>query len=326
MAISSNKAVNAAIAANVAVTTLKFIGAAITGSSAMLSEGVHSLVDTGDSILLLVGLRLSLKPPDRKHPLGHGRELYFWSMVVAMIIFGGGCCVNVFEGVSRIMHPRPIESASLSYVILACAAAFDGVSLTIGFRQFRRRYRETAFFKGLRRSKDPTTFAVILEDASDLLGIGAAFLGIWLSQRYRLAILDGVASIVIGGILASVAFLLGRECHGLLIGEAADDSLLQQIRDAARLDDRIKAMNDPLTLHLGPRDVMLALSVAFRDDLDAKALAATIDDMQAAIRSAVPQITRIFIEAEAISDRAQPHRNGTERPNVSGSPGEGILA
>lgn len=288
----------AAIASNAATTVIKGIAAAVTGSSAMLSESVHSLVDTGDSILLLVGKLRSQKPPDRGHALGYGRELYFWSMVVSMIIFGAGGCINMFEGVTRIIHPKPAEHVLWSYIVLGCAAILDGASFTVGYKQFRKEYRHGGFFAGLRQSKDPTTFAVVLEDGSDLLGMTVAFLGIWLGQRYHLPVLEGIASVIIGGILASVAFLLGRECHGLLIGESADKALLERITQAALVSDGVEQVGDPVTMYFGPHDIMLALPVRFLPDLDAKSLAATIDKMETSIRKEAPDVKRMFIEAE----------------------------
>jgi len=298
----------AAIAADAAAATVKFVAAAITGSAGMLSQAVQSAVDTANSGLLLLGIRLSRKPPDREHPMGHGRELYFWTMVVAMVILGVGGGINVFEGVNRILHPRPTQHVLWNYAVLAGAAILDGGSLLIAIRQYRANYLRESFFATFRKSKDPSIFAVLLEDASDLLGVAAAFLGILLGQRLGMPRLDGAASIVIGAILGTVAFLLGRECHGLLIGEGASRALLDQIRGAARLDDRIAHVGEPLTMYFGPDDLMLALSVEFRKDLDADALAKTIDEMESAIRRAAPGVTRIFIEAQSVIEAARkPH-------------------
>jgi cation diffusion facilitator family transporter len=294
------KSVIAAMTADAAATLMKFIAAGVTGSSAMLSQAIQSMVDTGDTVLLLMGTRLSRKPADRAHPLGHGRELYFWTMIVAAVIFGAGGGINVFEGVSRIIHPQPARHLVWSYAVLAGAAVLGGISLVFARREYRKVYRYRPFFPALRASKDPTTFAVLLEDGSDLLGIATAFLGISLGHWLRMPMLDGVASVIIGGILASVAFLLGRECHGLLIGEAASDEMIRRIQEVARIDDRIEQIGDPLTIYLGPHDIVLALSVQFRKDLEASELAKTIDQMESAIRRTAPDVNRIFVEAESV--------------------------
>lgn len=290
--------------ADAMASVMKFVAAAMTGSAGMLSQAIQSTVDTADSGLLLLGIRMSRKPADRAHPMGHGRELYFWTMIVATVIFGVGGGINVFAGVTRIIHPRPPEHVLWSYLVLAGAAILDGLSMLFARRQYRRIYRRRPFFAALRQSKDPTTFAVLLEDGSDLLGVATAFLGISLSRWLPAS--DGIASILIGVILAAVAFLLGRECHGLLIGESGSDELVERIRSVARIDDRIEAVGDPLTVYFGPRDVMLALSVQFRKDLDANALAQTIDEMESAIRQNAPDVTRIFIEAESVIRAAKP--------------------
>jgi len=300
---AGSKAVVAAFCTDAVATVLKFIAAGVTGSAGMFSQGIQSAVDTLDTALLLMGIHLSHKPPDRMHPMGHGRELYFWTMIVATVIFGVGGGINIFVGVLRIIQPRPTGHLVWSYAVLAGAAVLDGVNLMFASRQYRRIYRGRPFFAAFRKSKDPTTFAVMLEDGSDLLGISAAFAGIALSRW--IPALDGVASIVIGAILVAVAFLLSRECHGLLIGEAGSDELLERIRKVAKIDDRIDRVGDPLTLYFGPQDVMLALSVQFRKDLDADSLARAIDDMESAIRRNTPEITRIFIEAESLIKAAK---------------------
>lgn len=300
----SKKSVFAAIAANATGTIIKFVAAVMTGSSGMLSQAIQSAVDTADSALLLLGMKLSRKPPDRNHPMGHGRELYFWTMIMAAVICAAGGGMNLLEGISRILHPQRAEHLAWNYAVLAISAVLDGFSLAVGFRQYRRKYRGSSFFPAFRESKDPTTFAVILEDGSDLLGIAVAFLGMSLGNWLDLPVLDGVASVAIGAILTSVAFLLGRECHGLLIGEAAGDEMLERIRAAARIDDRIERIGNPLTMYFGPHDVILALSVQFRKELDAHSLAQTIDEMESAIRRSVPDVTRIFIEAESFLQAA----------------------
>jgi cation diffusion facilitator family transporter len=300
MSEESKIAVFAAMGGNLAVAILKFMAALVTGSSAMWSEAVHSVVDTGDSLLLYMGLRLSQRPPDRTHPMGYGKELYFWSTVVSMMIFGAGGCVTIYEGVLRVLHPEPSTNLFWNYAVLGGAALFEGTSLAIGYRQFRKSRPGEPFWQAFRRSKDPTTFTVVFEDSAALLGLLVAFLGIFLANTFGMPVLDGVASIVIGTILACVALLLGRESRGLLIGEAADPELLECITKAASRSGDIDQVSDPLTMYFGPENVMLALSVHFRRELSADEVAAAVDRMEAEIRRQAPQVKRIFVEAEAL--------------------------
>jgi cation diffusion facilitator family transporter len=300
MAEESNAAIIAAMAANAAITTLKTIAATITGSSAMMSEAVHSLVDTGDSVMLYVGKRRSAKPPDRMHPLGYGRELYFWTMVVAMVIFGAGGVVNIYEGIVRVLHPEPARRLLWNYAVLGGAGLFEAISFSFGFRQYRSESRGRRFFEALRTTKDPTTFAVIFEDGTDLIGIAIAGAGIWLGSHFQMPVFEGIASIAIGALLGVIAFLLGRECRGLLIGEAAEAAVLDRIRDAARTTARIEAVGDPLTIYFGPHQMMLALSVRFHGDLTAVELARAIDELETSVHRAVPDVKRIFVDAEPI--------------------------
>ena len=186
----SKLAVFGAIAANVTIATMKFVGAGATGSSAMLSEGIHSLVDSGDGLLLLVGMRLADRPPDERHPFGHGKELYFWSLIVAVLIFGVGGGVSIYEGILRLLDPQPMENAGWSYAILAGAAVFEGTSLTIAVRQFKRSIGDAPFWESLRTSKDPTLYTVMAEDSAALAGLAAAAIGVFGSDSLGMPAFD----------------------------------------------------------------------------------------------------------------------------------------
>ncbi len=300
MAGESRTAVIAAIAGNLAVAVTKFTAAAITGSSAMLAEAIHSTVDTSDGLLLFLGMKLSSKPPDELHPFGHGKDLYFWSLVVAMMIFAVGGGITAYEGLLRILNPRPAENPMWNYIVLGCAAVFEGASLGIGFHQFGKARGRKPFWRAVRQTKDPTTFVVVFEDSAAILGLVVAFLGVWLGEVYHAPMLEGVASIMIGLILAVVAFLLGRECRSLLVGEGADSNTLKRVRELVRIDDRIEAVSDPLTMYFGPHHIMLALSVEFRDDLNFGDIEGAVDEMETRIRGEFPDIKRIFVEADSL--------------------------
>jgi cation diffusion facilitator family transporter len=215
----SQLAIYGAIAANLAIATTKFVVAGITGSSAMLSEGIHSSVDTFNGILLLVGIRLSRRPATPEHPFGHGKELYFWSLIVAVLIFGLGGGVSFYEGVQHIRHPQPLRDPTWNYVVLAAAAVFESLSFVIALRQFRKQTGKVPFWQAARLSKDPTTTTVLAEDAAALAGLAIAAAGIALSHRLDMPALDGAASVAIGLLLAGVATLLTWQSRGLLIGE-----------------------------------------------------------------------------------------------------------
>jgi cation diffusion facilitator family transporter len=303
MAGESKTAIIAAIAGNIGVAAIKFVAATFTGSSAMLSEGVHSLVDTGDGLLLFFGLKRSQRPPDEEHPFGHGKELYFWAFVVSMMIFAAGGVLTIYEGVLHVKHPEPVQDMMWNYATLSAAFLFEGISLAIGYRQFKKEIGKQAIWQAIRRSKDPTTFTVVFEDTAALLGLVIAFFGIWLSERLQLPLLDGVASICIGLLLAGVAILLGRECLGLIVGEGAEPEKLRRIRRIAESQSGIVRVRDLLTMYFGPETVLLNLGVEFRSDLTAQEVALCVDGLEAAIVREMPEVKRMFIEAEALTKR-----------------------
>jgi cation diffusion facilitator family transporter len=297
------KSIYAAIAANLAIAVTKFIAAAVTGSSAMLSEGIHSLVDTGNGGLLLLGIYQSKKPPDATHPFGHGKEIYFWTLIVAIMIFAVGGGISAYEGILHILHPHRLEDPTWNYIVLGLAALFEGLSLIVAFRQFNSLKGEQTTWRAIRTSKDPTIFTVLLEDSAAMLGLVAAFVGIYLSHRLNNPYFDGLASITIGIILAVVAVLLAYESKGLLIGEGADPQTLERIRTIAEADPGVERVRRPLTMYFGPRTVLLTLDVQFHKKLSETELVAAVDRLETAIRSQYPDIKQIFIEAESISAR-----------------------
>ena len=290
----SRFAVIASIAANVAIALTKFIVAAVSGSTAMLAEGVHSLSNCFDGTLLLLGERRSRRTADETHPFGYGRELYFWSFVVAVVFFTLGAGVTVYEGIHHVLHPPPLRAARWSYIVLAVAAVFDGASFAIGFKQFRRHSRGRSYWRTIRDSKNPTLISVVLEDVADLLGLACAFFGVFLSHALRRPELDGVASIAIGGILAALAVILLIETHGLLIGESADPSLVQAVRETAAACSPVMIVDQILTVHTGPDEVVLILRLVFQPTVSAGEIQGRSRDLEQRLRRAHPALKRIF--------------------------------
>jgi len=305
----SKKAIYAAIAGNLAIAITKFTAAGFTGSSAMLAEGIHSLVDTGNGGLLLVGLSRSKKPPDTTHPFGYGKELYFWTLIVAMLIFGVGGGVSIYEGVLHLLHPGPLEDPFWNYIVLGIAIVFEGVVLVIAFKQFQAIKGEQSTWQAVRTSKDPTTFTVLFEDSAAMLGLIAAALGIFLAHQFNNPYLDGVASIIIGLILASVALFIGYESKGLLVGEGADPETLQSIKALAERDPAIRAVERPLTMHFGPHTVLLTMRVRFRTGSSGTERESAVERLEKTIRANHEAIKHIFIEPEL------PSANRREKPS-----------
>jgi len=303
----SKTAVFGAIAANTAIAVMKFIGAAATGSAAMLSEGIHSTVDTGNGLLLLMGMRMAERPPDEVHPFGHGKELYFWSLIVAVLIFGVGGGISIYEGILHLMTPQPLEDPTWSYVILAGSFLFESASFWIAVRQFRRATAGTPAWEALRTSKDPTIYTVMAEDSAALAGLLVAGLGIWGSHALDMPSLDAAASIVIGALLCAVATLLIHQSRRLLIGEAVDRGTAQRIRGIAQAEKTVHRAGWPMTMHLGPDDVLLALDIEFCRGTPAEELMRSVDRIETAVRRQVPEIGRIYIESRQVeADDALP--------------------
>jgi cation diffusion facilitator family transporter len=319
MTSGSKKAIYAAIGGNLAIAVTKFAAAFFTGSSAMLSEGIHSLVDTGNGGLLLMGIRLSHKPADATHPFGYGKEVYFWTLVVAILIFAGGGGFSIYEGVLHLLHPSELSDPVWNYLVLGFAAVFEGFALAVAYKAFRAIQGEQTVWEAIKRSKDPTTFTVLFEDSAAMLGLVVAFLGVFLSHRFNNPYLDGAASVLIGVILSAVAMLLAWESKGLLVGEGADSRIVESVRRLAQADPDVERVKNPLTMHFGPHNVLLTMDIQFRPGLSAREVEAAIDRLEKAIQSQYPDIRHIFIEAESIAaamreaaDTSTSRRLGTE--------------
>ncbi|MGI4865629.1 MAG: cation diffusion facilitator family transporter [Janthinobacterium lividum] len=292
----SKTAIVAALAANLAIAAIKFVAAWFTGSSAMLSEGIHSLVDTANEWLLLLGLRRSQQPADAARPFGYGKELYFWAFVVAIFIFALGGGLSLYEGIEHLRHPEPLRSPTWNYVVLALAFCFDGYSFLVGRRTFNAQRGRQPFWKAFRASKDPSTFVVLFEDASDLLGLLIAFAGVFCSHWLHMPRLDGAASVGIGLLLLVVAGLLLRETKSLLLGEPAEAAVLRQIMALAQAESAVVRVAAPLSTYLSPHEVLLVLPVEFQSSLPAAELAQLAEQLSAAIKADYPDVKHVFVQ------------------------------
>lgn len=277
----------------------------------MLSEAVHSLVDTGNGFLLLLGLRRSRREPDRAHPFGYGKEVYFWTLVVAMLIFAGGGGVSIYEGIRHLAHPAELGDPTMSYIVLGLAMVFEGGALTVAYREFRGAIGDTPLWTAIREAKDPTAFAVLLEDSAAMSGLAVALVGVFASAALGNPYLDGAASVVIGFILMGVATVLAWESRGLLIGEAGTPTMVAGIRDAALADDDVVAVTGVRTMHVGPRTVLANLELRFARHLDAAGMEAAVDRVEAAIRAVVPEVDYVSVEPEP--GHGEPGGNRTSR-------------
>jgi cation diffusion facilitator family transporter len=292
----SRTVIYAALAGNLAIAAVKLAAALYTGSSAMLTEAVHSAVDTGNQGLLLYGMRRAARPADATHPFGHGLELYFWSFVVALMIFALGGAYSIYEGIEKLRHPAPIESPWINFAVLGAAIVFEGLSFFVAWREMRRRYAALPIWTAVERSKDPSTFAVILEDGAALVGLAIALAGITAALLLDEPRADGAASIAIGLLLVATAFLLSRETRSLLTGEAASAALLERARALVADDPRVRAVGRLRSLHLGPTAVLLAVAIEPRSDLDAAGLQGALADLERALRQGMPVVAHVFFE------------------------------
>lgn len=296
---SSKKAIYAALAGNGMIALTKFFASAYTGSSAMFSEAIHSVVDTGNQILLLYGIKRSERPADKTHPFGYGMEVYFWSFVVAILLFGLGSGVSIYEGISKIQNPHPVKNPFVNYIVIGFAIIFETIAFSVAYRELRKTKGSQSLIKAIRTSKDPTIFTVLFEDFAALLGLMVAGLAIYLGEVLNLPILDGIASVIIGLILALTASLLAFECKGLLCGEAANDQIVAGIKDIVKGEKDVLYINEILTMHLGPQDILLNISLDFKDAISSGNVETTISELETSIKSKFPEIKRVFIEAQS---------------------------
>lgn len=303
MRSSSKISIYAALTGNFLVAVTKFAAAIITSSSAMLSEGIHSLVDTGNQFLLLFGLKESKKPANELYPYGHGKEVYFWSFVVAILIFALGAGVSVYEGISHLINPNPIEDPFVNYIVLSLAFVFEGITLIIAVKQFSKEKGKYSYIEAVHRGKDPTNFVVLFEDSAAVIGIITAFIGIFLVQITGNQYFDGIASIIIGIILGVTASLLAYETKGLLIGESANKEIISKIREIILSINEIENINELLTMHMGPDYILVNIAVDFIDSINSNEVEKIVSQLDKIIKDALPDVKRIFIEAESFTKK-----------------------
>jgi cation diffusion facilitator family transporter len=294
----SKKVIYAALAGNALIAVTKFGAAAYTGSSAMLSEAVHSLVDTGNQGLLLLGIKRSQRPADDSHPFGYGLELYFWAFVVAILIFGLGAGISFYEGINKLLNPHPVTSFTVNYIVLGSAMVFEAVAWRIAYREFNRVRGRAGFVEAVRRSKDPTVFTVLFEDTAAMLGLIAAFAGVLATHLWQIHWADATASLVIGAILALTAAGLAYETKSLLTGEAASRATVDTIRQTAREAPGVLDVTEVKTIHLGPNDILLNLSLELGSDVSIAEAEGTVAGLELKIQRHFPAIKQIMIEVQ----------------------------
>ena len=307
MSSGSKKVIIAALIGNSLISITKFGAAAFTGSSAMLSEGIHSLVDTGNQILLLYGIKRAAKPADDDFPFGYGKEIYFWSFIVAILIFALGGGISIYEGIRHFQNPEPITNPMINYVVLGLAMVFEGAAWFFAFKEFSKMKGKWGYIEAIQRAKDPTIFVVLFEDSAAMLGLAVAFAGIALSQYTGILVFDSIASIVIGLILIGTAIWLAYETKSLLIGESANRFIIKAIREILQSNNNIEHVNEILTMHMGPDYILANISVDFNDNISADEIEKCVAEIDLKIKQQHPQIKRIFIEAEKfVSKRPAP--------------------
>lgn len=301
MAHSTSKSVvYAALAGNLLIAVIKFGAAFFTSSSAMFSEAIHSLVDTGNQLLLLIGLKQSARPATPAHPFGHGLQLYFWTFVVAILIFGIGAGVSIYQGIDKIRTPHPVEHVMVNYVVIGLSILFEGYVWVKALKAFNKVRGNAGWISAVHSSKDPSLFTVLFEDTAALLGLLVAFVSIFLSETLQLPVLDGVASLVIGLILAVTAGFLAFECQSLLTGEGASPEVREGIRRISSSQQGVVGTNELLTMHFGPQDVLVTLSLDFEDGLPAAKVEEAVTQIDCRIKTAFPQVSRVFVEAQSL--------------------------
>lgn len=302
--LRANLVLIGALAANIGIGVAKFVAAAMTGSSSMLSEGFHSCVDSLNQVLLLYGQHRAKRPPDQKHPFGYGRELYFWAFIVALLIFTIGAGVSVYEGLRHIAHPEPMTSATVNYVVLAISFVLEGSSWTLAMREFGKSKGELGWWQAIHQSKDPAGFIVLFEDSAALAGLVIAALGVFASHALNRPELDGWASIAIGAVLAIVAAFLARESKGLLIGERAEPAVVAAVYQLVDHHPAVTCVNHVRTIHTAPDSVFVAISADFHDAVTMGDGERLIEEIERKLKAALPMLSSIYIRPEKREDAA----------------------
>lgn len=294
---ASKTPIYTALGANLLIAITKLTAAVFTGSSAMVSEGIHSLVDTSNEVLLLLGISKSKKPADKKRPFGYGKELYFWSFVVSLLFFALGGGFSIYEGIEHLMNPQEVKNPIWNYIVLGIAFTFDGISFITAMREFKRQRGDVPFWEAVHVSKDPSTFVVLFEDAADVIGILIAFTGILLGQLLDNPYIDGIASVMIGLLLTAVAILLVRESRSLLMGESASAEELHNIIALAESHENVELVMSQQSMYLAPEEVILVLKIRFKSGIDVSDVTATIKQLRESIQGKFPHFKQVYVEA-----------------------------
>ena len=299
MAAGTKKVIYAALVGNSLIAVSKFVAASITGSSAMLSEAIHSVVDTGNQGLMLFGLRRAKKPADDSHPFGYGAEIYFWSFVVAILVFAVGAGVSAYEGVRKLLHPHDMTDAYINLIVLGLAICFEAVAWYIAYKEFNKVRGRRSLIAAIKGAKDPTIITVLFEDTAAMIGLVVALIGIIIASEAGIPEADGIASILIGVVLAGTALMLAIETKGLLIGERATKETIHGIRLIIADEPGILRVNELLTLHIGPEDVLATMRLDFADELSSADVEALVTKLETRIREKFPEIAQVYIAAQS---------------------------
>lgn len=292
----SNFAIYGAITADILIAISKFVAAFFTGSSAMFAEGIHSATDTGNGLLLLLGIKRAKRPASKSHPFGYGLEIYFWSFVVSILIFSVGGGFAIYEGVHSLNNPQIVENPSWNYAVLSAAILFEGTSLIISIRNFNKSHSYGSLLSNIIKSKDPASFAIIIEDIAAIIGLVIAFLGVFISRHFQNQYADGIASLLIGTVLLGVATFLARETKGLLLGESASTNVLENIKTILKNHNDIKEFGMPKTIHFGPDHILAIMEVNFKENLSLWAVEQIIERIQQDIKKKCPKVSQVFIQ------------------------------
>lgn len=303
---AANKSIYAALLANLLIAITKFIAGAVSNSAAMIAEGVHSVVDTINQMLLLLGLRLSKKKPDKYHPLGYGKELYFWSFVVSILIFGLGGGISMYQGITHIIHPIELGDATWSYVVLALSVVFEGSSLIIAAKEFDKLRDGQTWWDAIIRSKDPSTFLVLFEDSAAVVGLFIVAICLYLSHHLNKPFIDGIASLLVGLILIAVSLILARESRSLLMGEGIRKDTKLNIKKIIEDDEATLSLMHILSTYQSPTEILLMLIVAFKPDLDTAEINDAIDRIREKIKAEYGLMRFVIIQPEIFEEKVDP--------------------
>jgi cation diffusion facilitator family transporter len=303
----SSKSIYAALFANLLIAVTKFIAGAIGNSASMIAEGIHSVVDTINQLLLLLGLKLSKKKPDRRHPLGYGKELYFWSFVVSILIFGLGGGVSVYQGITHIIHPEELGDPTWSYVVLAASIVFEGASLIVAAIEFNKLRDGQTWWGAIIKSKDPSTFLVLFEDSAAVVGLFIVAICLWLSHHLNKPFIDGIASLVVGLILIFVSLILARESRSLLMGEGIKMNTKKRIRQIAEGDEGVMKLMHLMSTYQSPEEILVMLIIAFKPDMKTGEINDSIDRIREQIKSEFKRIQFVIIQPDVIEGRIDPN-------------------